>query len=299
VVRRDFDAWLIGEAAAAGAHVEEGAGVTAPIVAEDREARVAGVYVRSADRAPRAHEARITVAADGRRSHLASALGLADTPSWPRRWAIGAYFEGVQGLGDCGEMHVRPGHYLGVAPVPGGLANACLVEPHVPGAGGWRDPTARLRAALAADDRLAPRFAGARVVAPAVVLGPMAVDARHAGAPGLLLAGDAAGFVDPITGDGIRFALRGAELAAQVALDVLEGRVSPGAAPASLLARRRSAFASKWRFNRTLRRLVASPRGLAAAASLARIAPAVFTRIIRYAGDTESEDARGPGTLDG
>ena len=26
-------------------------------------------------------------------------------------------------------MHVRGGHYIGVAPVPGGLANACLVVP--------------------------------------------------------------------------------------------------------------------------------------------------------------------------
>ena len=29
-----------------------------------------------------------------------------------------------------GEMHVRRGHYIGVAPVPGGLTNACLVVPH-------------------------------------------------------------------------------------------------------------------------------------------------------------------------
>jgi len=42
--------------------------------------------------------------------------------------------------------------------------------------------------------------------------------------PGLLLAGDAAGFIDPITGDGLRFAVCGAELAATVALRALERR---------------------------------------------------------------------------
>ena len=45
---------------------------------------------------------------------------------------------------------------------------------------------------------------------------------RRAGVPGLLLAGDAAGFVDPMTGDGLRFAVRGAELAADAALAALE-----------------------------------------------------------------------------
>ena len=43
-----------------------------------------------------------------------------------------------------------------------------------------------------------------------------------AGCPGLLLAGDAAGFIDPMTGDGLRFALRGGELAAEAALRELQ-----------------------------------------------------------------------------
>ena len=72
------------------------------------------------------------------------------------------------------------------------------------------------------------------------VLGPLAVNARAAGCPGLLLAGDAAGFVDPMTGDGLRFALRGGELAAQAALDELASgqpayRPAGHAAPARVL----------------------------------------------------------------
>ena len=43
--------------------------------------------------------------------------------------------------------------------------------------------------------------------------------------PGLLLAGDAAGFIDPITGDGLRFALLGARHWRRATrLDVLDGR---------------------------------------------------------------------------
>ena len=75
--------------------------------------------------------------------------------------------------------------------------------------------------------------------------------------PGLLLAGDAAGFVDPMTGDGLRFALRGGELAAHAALDEL---ASGRPAFARLAALRRREFSTKWRINRALRVMVGSPR---------------------------------------
>jgi menaquinone-9 beta-reductase len=101
--------------------------------------------------------------------------------------------------------------------------------------------------------------------------------------PGLLLAGDAGGFVDPMTGDGLRFALRGGELAALEEVRALEH----GSADAHLrlLAARRRDFAHKWRFNRSLRTLVAFPGAVRAAGYGARVAPALLQRVIRYAGD--------------
>src|SRR5690606_23058166 len=101
--------------------------------------RVTGVKVRGR-RGTFAHRARMVIAADGRRSRLAMALGLTAQPKRPRRWAIGAYFTGVAGLSDCGEMHVRRGHYIGVAPLPGDVTNACLVVPGPRPIPGWRDP---------------------------------------------------------------------------------------------------------------------------------------------------------------
>jgi menaquinone-9 beta-reductase len=98
----------------------------------------------------------------------------------------------------------------------------------------------------------------------------------------MLLAGDAAGFVDPMTGDGLRFAFKGAELAARIALQVLE---HGGADPAALHRARAHEFASKWRFNRALRSLVGSPAAMRAAAVGARFAPSLLERTIRYAGD--------------
>jgi flavin-dependent dehydrogenase len=116
-----------------------------------------------------------------------------------------------------------------------------------------------------------------------VVLGPLAVDARATSMDGLLLAGDAAGFIDPMTGDGLRFAIVGAELAAAAAAQALEHGWS--GVHAGLTAERRRAFGGKWRFNRALRSLVASPRAVDAAALGARLAPAVLHAVIARAGD--------------
>ena len=121
------------------------------------------------------------------------------------------------------------------------------------------------------------------MVTPPVMLGPLAVDAVGAGAPGLLTAGDAGGFIDPMTGDGLRFAFRGAELAVEAALGAL--RDGTGDAAAWLAAARRREFAGKWRTDRALRALVASPRAVAWAARGARLCPALVRHLISAAGD--------------
>lgn len=288
VTRRVFDEWLLREAAAAGAQVEEGAAIKGAHLVEGR---VSGVMAARDDGGAVTHPARMVIAADGRRSTLAFTRGLARQPARPRRWAIGTYFTEVAGCGTVGEMHVRAGHYIGVAPVPGGLTNVCVVMPHAAGDPPLGSPMDLLRSRLDADPGLRDRFAAARPEGAPVMLGPMAVDADAAGEPGLLLAGDAAGFIDPMTGDGLRLALAGAEHAAAVALEVLAGRLSPLTAHVELARRRHAAFAAKWRFNRTLRSLVTYPQGVTTAALAARVMPSVFQAIIRYAGDCETGPA--------
>ena len=277
ITRAALDQWLLQRAVEAGASVEEGATVRDVAVSDGR---VTGLIVNHTP-----HPARMVIAADGRRSTVALGRRLSRQPRSPRRWAIGAYFTDVGGMTDVGEMHVRRGHYIGVAPVPGGLINACLVIPHHSGEPPLASPAEVLDRHLRADPELSDRFAPARAASPPVMLGPMAVDTVAAGEPGLLLAGDAAGFIDPMTGDGLRFALLGAELAAATAIDALAGRVAVDRAHVTLAAKRQAAFRSKWRFNRVLRSLVASPSGVSGAAVMAKMMPAMFDRMIRYAGD--------------
>ena len=281
ITRQVMDHWLVLCAVEAGASLEDNVSVTAPAVVDGQ---IAGLMVANRGAAV-LHRARIVIAADGRRSKVALARGLSHQPSRPRRWAIGAYFTGVAGGTRLGEMHVRQGHYIGVAPLPGGVTNACLVLPHASGDEPLTAPADLLRRFLSDDPRLSSRFANARAVGPPATLGPMAVEAHGAGEPGLLLAGDAAGFIDPMTGDGLRFALRGAELAAAVALEALAGRIPIEQAHRHLAARRAEAFRRKWRFNRAVRSLVASPAGVSGAAMMAAFVPSLFEGMIRFAGD--------------
>jgi flavin-dependent dehydrogenase len=222
----------------------------------------------------------MVIAADGRRSRIAMPLGLARHPPQPRRWAVGAYFEGVEDVGSFGEMHVRRGRYFGVAPLPSGLTNVCVVVPRI---AALADPRRLLLDTVAGDPAVRDRFRSARLATAPVVVGPLAVDARKPGIPGVLLAGDAAGFIDPMTGDGLRFAVRGGELAAAAALATLGGRA---ARPHEILARsRRREFAAKWRFNRALRRLVGGDATVTLAAIAANAAPWTLRRAIAFAAD--------------
>jgi flavin-dependent dehydrogenase len=223
----------------------------------------------------------MTIAADGRRSTIGRAIGLCRHPERPRRWAFGTYATGVAGVDDLGEMHIRDHGYIGVAPVGGDVCNICVVTGPKPDG---RTPMAVVRRAIERDRWLAPRFTHAGWADQVRVLGPLALDVPLPGHDGILLAGDAAGFVDPMTGDGIHLAIRGGALAATEALRVLEDGDYAGA-PFRLASARAQAFGSKLRFNRSLRRFVDSPKAVAAAALVSRVWPGIVGRAVRYAGD--------------
>jgi flavin-dependent dehydrogenase len=292
ILRRELDWLLLQQAIAAGCHFEPGVTVRGAIVEESGGARtIAGVVANVSGRDVEMR-APVTIAADGRHSTMAFGLGLARHPATPRRWAVGAYFEQIAPprhatMSDTGrvlgEMHIRCGRYIGVAPLPGGLTNVCLVRPSRPADADLKDPAALLTRELARDPFLRERASAARLTAPPVVLGPLAVDAASADFDGLLLAGDAAGFIDPMTGDGLGFAVRGGELAAAAAREAVEHGWT--GVHARLRAARRRDFAAKQRFNRALRALVSSPRAVTAAARAARVAPFALRAVIAHAGD--------------
>lgn len=292
LARSELDWALVAEAIGAGATFEPDTVVRGAIVRDLRgQPGVDGVTIGSRGKAF-SLLAPVTIAADGRRSTLAFGLGLARHPARPRRWAIGAYFEQIGPALSLGEMHVRRGRYIGVASVAGGRTNVCLVKPSRPGDAELGNPAALLARELEHDPILRDRFRDARLLAPPVVLGPLAVDSAASSIDGLIFAGDAAGFVDPMTGDGLRFAVGGGELAAHAALGALEHGWS--GVHAELQRRRREEFGAKWRFNRVLRALVASPLALRSAETGARFAPGLIRSIVARAGDCDLAFASRP-----
>ena len=236
-----------------------------PLARHERRPRVRGVVMAGRDGRDVRVPAPLVIAADGRRSRLALPLGLARHPRRPRRWAIGAYFDDVAGLTAFGEMHVRRGRYLGIAPVPPGrnaAPTSCLVvlraERHA-ALDGSRDPSRLLLRAIEGDAQAARAIrrraddGGARSCS-ARWPWTRGAPAR----PGCSSPATRPGFIDPMTGDGLRFAVRGGELAAEVGA---RGARRHAGAPHVRLARlRRREFAAKWRFNRALRALVESRR---------------------------------------
>ncbi|HLH23638.1 MAG TPA: NAD(P)/FAD-dependent oxidoreductase [Chloroflexota bacterium] len=239
IPRPVFDAALLDHARARGARVRERATVLGALVEAEQ---VVGVQARvNGERM--CLRARCVVAADGLHSAVTRSLGLDVPARWPRRLGLVARYAGVAGSLDRGEMHVGGGLYCGLAPVGHGLVNVGLV-------GALRFRPGREGSAAFFERRLrelpgvARRLAGARRETPVRGAGPLARRVRRVAGRGYLLVGDAAGFLDPFTGEGVYRALRGAELAATA---VERALTRDDALPVGYARARRVAFGDKER----------------------------------------------------
>ncbi|MCL6552889.1 MAG: FAD-dependent oxidoreductase [Firmicutes bacterium] len=252
VPRARLDALLLAAAARAGACVLEGCRVDAvhPGPTPTVRGRCSGRPVHLA--------ARLVVGADGVRSVAARWAGPLAPPAGAR-YTVGAYFEGVRIEGPRGDLHLGAACYAGAAIYGWGAGNVVAALP-----AGWlrahRTVEGAFAAAVASLPALAPALASARRASPFVAAGPLGFARRAAVADGLLLVGDAAGTIDPMTGEGIALALRGAELAAAVAIQALAGGPVTRGALASYERARARAFGDVWRTSRLLQWAVRRPR---------------------------------------
>ncbi|MEO8484202.1 MAG: FAD-dependent monooxygenase [Acidobacteriota bacterium] len=281
--RRDLDAWLLDEAIQAGARFHPGDIVRRPLM-DDSGAllRVRGVVLRSrASHTETRMPANFVIAADGRRSILARQLGLQMSASKSPRWAFGAHVSDVDGMTDASEVHARHGWCLGLTPLADGAVSLWVSVPSPPEG---RSPQDVIRRVLSRDRELLARFTRVRFDRGIGVVGPLTVGAHSPGSPGLLLAGDAAGFADPATADGLSLAVQGGRLAALEAMKTLEdGQFA--IAIGRLAEARHRAIGRKLQFDRWVRRCVATPAAVDAASIGARMFPAACRRALRYAAE--------------
>jgi geranylgeranyl reductase family protein len=250
--RSVLDAILVDRLRALPVELREGVRVT-DVVIEDR--RVTGVEVVDDAGRRRTIAAPLVVGADGRASLVAHRLGCRQRHRL-RRIALATYVTGLADCRDVGEIFVDPPDYAILNPLAPDRVNLSLVVP-LEDVRPWRG---RLEAFLAARierlPHLARRIAGAERVAPVEAMGPLAYRVTAPRHGGVVLVGDAAGFYDPLTGEGVFSALRGAELAAATAARAVgRGDVSLTGL-AEYYRARRSVFADKQRFTQALQFVV-------------------------------------------
>lgn len=203
--------------------------------------------------------ASVTIGADGRSSVVARRLGLFAWHPSHRKVALLQRFASASDRGDLGAVYLGGAGYCILNPQSAGVVNVGLVVDHrdLPLHRAWEDVFRELLAAFPGVWGVVER---ARPLNALRVLGPLACRAKRVAGDGFLLVGDAAGYYDPMTGEGVYQALKGAELAAQVVTDVLSNR-DPGAEALGRYAiRYRREFAPKERACELLQRIVRHPR---------------------------------------
>ena len=254
--RSVLDAILVDRLRALPVDFREGVRVTDLVIEGDR---VAGVEMLDATGRRETLAAPLVIAADGRVSVVAHRLGCRH-PHRLQRIALVTYVTGLADCRDVGEIFVDPPDYAILNPLAADRINMSLVVPlaHV---GPWRG---RLETFFASRVKqlthLARRVRGAECLAPIEAMGPLAYEVTAPAHGGVLLVGDAAGFYDPLTGEGVFTALRGAELAAEIADRALtRGDVSV-AGLGEYRRARRAVFADKQRFTRALQFVIARRR---------------------------------------
>jgi geranylgeranyl reductase family protein len=245
---------------------------------------VAGVRAEAPDGAPVEIAARLVVGADGRASAVAGALGLRRAHHL-KRLALIQHVSGVEDIGDRGEIYVDPPDYCILNPVAPGVVNLGLVVPMAHA----RPFSGRLETFFAARlkqlRRVPARLRGMRAEGPLMAMGPLAYRVDEPRVGGVMLVGDAAGFYDPFTGEGLYTALRSAEMLAEVAHPALAAGDLSAAALAPYSRVKRAAFADKARVTRALQVVIAHRRLADAAARFLQRRPTLLSLLMGVIGD--------------
>jgi menaquinone-9 beta-reductase len=251
VKRSLFDELLLTRARELGAAIREQTIVTAV-----KKTRWSDWRIDIVQHAVRAHA---LVAADGRNSTVARLRNLLPRPE-RERVALQAHVSLPVSFGNRVVLQLLPEGYSGQAPVNDRELNLCLVS--------RPESIQRLRAW--AEDRFAVLARhNWRTVTP---LTRAPIPPAH---DNLFFVGDAARVVEPFTGEGIYYALRSGQLAANAIVDLLRGKDRASVVREFTWAHARMYRGRLW-INRLARAAVLSPRLASAFVHAARIQPALL-----------------------
>lgn len=185
--------------------------------------QVIGVRGQDADGNMNDYTARVVVGADGFSSIVARKLGLYKLLPDHHMVATRAYYRGVKGLTNAIELHyvksVLPG-YFWIFPLENGMANVGLGMVH----SALKKKGIQLKKAhleAVASEEFRDRFKDAELIGDIVGSNLPAGSARRpVHGDGFALIGDAAGLIDPFTGEGIGNAMCSAKIVAETVAEL-------------------------------------------------------------------------------
>lgn len=208
--------------------------------------------------------------ADGMHSIIARKCGMAARPRGGSRFALGGHYRGLTGLDEYIDMFVDAASYVAVNPLGEDAANVMLVvsEADLQRHRDDVETFARERVRTLAG----PLLAGAQLESKRIAIGPLSYRARSLAGNRVALAGDAACFVDPFTGQGVYLALRCGQLAAE---SILSGTLH------AYERRARREIGARERAARSVARIIRSPLLARGAGALMRRVPWVMGPLVR------------------
>jgi flavin-dependent dehydrogenase len=283
-VRREvFDHVLLRAALAVGS-VDLLEGWRAERLMRAGDGAVRGLELRKRGAAAREVRAAFTVGADGLRSRVAGELGVRRPRAWLDRIALATRYRAA-GLRDEAEAYLLDDGFFAAAPVDGGLLSLNLVVDRSAYRAAGLRPAAFLQRRLAQVPALRERLAGAERVEDVRGIGPLSQRTTRQVFDGAALVGDACGYVDPITGEGIFLALRGSELLAESLVSALHAGRSDAAALAAYARARRRVLEPRELLGLALQRGLRHPRWVDLALALLAARPALCDLLVSLAGD--------------
>ncbi len=200
--------------------------------------------------------ARFVLSATGRTSKLGRT---GDGAPEPKQRFVGLKTHLLGARVGRGEVAVYPfkGGYCGLVGVEDGRVNACLLAPYARLKG--RSPAALWEEVCRENCALSEATHGATPAFEWIATGNVSFERFAPIRDGVLRVGDAAGYIHPLSGDGMAMALRSGELAARTVQHALRYTQSPLAAADTYALLWNREFARRLRWARTLQPFFSRP----------------------------------------